>query len=112
MTEAAQVSPQAVGYPTTLALSDAPRIHLCSRLLIEIGEALIGIRGSERVDVRYLRSIRFNDIGDSRPSDQLDGLRLASLDVVEDGASLDARHFRQSWNQARRENEDLLHQVI
>jgi hypothetical protein len=35
MTEAAQVSPQAVGYPTTLALSDAPRIHLCSRLLIE-----------------------------------------------------------------------------
>jgi hypothetical protein len=112
MTEAAQVSPQAVGYPTTLALSDAPWIHLCSRLLIEIGEALIGIGDLNEWTSGYLRSIRFNDIADSRPSDQLDGLRLASLDVVEDGASLDARQFRQSWNQARRENEDRLHQVI
>jgi hypothetical protein len=62
MTEAAQVSPQAVGYPTTLALSDAPWIHLCSRLLIEIAEALIGIGDLNEWTSGYLRSIRFNDI--------------------------------------------------
>jgi N-ethylmaleimide reductase len=77
-----------------------------TRLLIEIAEALIGIWGPERVGVRLSPLNPFNDIADSTPAetfgyviDQLDRLRLAFLDIVEDGAALDARHFRPSWNQ-------------
>jgi N-ethylmaleimide reductase len=77
-----------------------------ARLLIEIAEALIGVWGPERIGVRLSPLNPFNDIADTTPAetfgyaiDQLNRLRLAFLDVVEDGASLDARHFRPSWNQ-------------
>jgi N-ethylmaleimide reductase len=77
-----------------------------ARLLIEIAEALIGVWGPERIGVRLSPLNPFNDIADSTPAetfgyaiDQLNRLRLALLDVVEDGAALDARHFRPSWNQ-------------
>ena len=74
-------------------------------LLIEIAEAVIGVWGPERVGVQVSPLNPFNDIADSTPEetfgyviDQLDRLRLAFLDVVEDGTSLHARHFRRSWN--------------
>jgi N-ethylmaleimide reductase len=77
-----------------------------ARLLIEIAEALIGVWGPERVGVRLSPLNPFNDIADSTPAetfgyavDQLNRLRLAFLDLVEDGAALDARHFRRSWNE-------------
>lgn len=76
------------------------------RLLIEIAEALIEIWGQERVGVRLSPLNPFNDIADSTPAetfgyaiDQLNRFQLAFLDLVEDGTSLDARHFRRSWNQ-------------
>jgi len=77
-----------------------------ARLLIEIAEALIGVWGPERIGVRLSPLNPFNDIADTTPAetfgyaiDQLNSLRLAFLDVVEDGTSLDARHFRPSWKQ-------------
>jgi N-ethylmaleimide reductase len=77
-----------------------------ARLLIEIAEAVIGVWGPERIGVRVSPLNPFNDIADSTPAetfgyaiDQLNRLQLAFLDVVEDGASLDARHFRPLWNQ-------------
>lgn len=77
-----------------------------ARLLIEIAEAVIGVWGPERVGVRLSPLNPFNDIADSTPAetfgyaiDQLNRLQLAFLDLVEDGAALDARHFRPSWNQ-------------
>lgn len=78
-----------------------------ARLLIEIAEALIEVWGPERVGVRLSPLNPFNDIADSTPAEtfgytisQLNRLQLAFLDIVEDGTSLDARHFRRSWDQA------------
>jgi N-ethylmaleimide reductase len=78
-----------------------------ARFLLEIAEALLDVWGPERVGVRLSPLNPFNDIADSMPAqtfgyaiDQINRLRLAFLDLVEDGAALDARHFRRSWNQA------------
>lgn len=80
-----------------------------ARFLLEVAEALIGVWGPERVGVRLSPLNPFNDIADSTPAgtfgyviNQLNALRLAFLDVVEDevnGLRLDARYFRPSWNQ-------------
>ncbi len=81
-----------------------------ARLLLEVAEALISVWGPERIGVRLSPLNPFNDIADSTPAEtfgyainQLNRLRLAFLDLVEDNiagnAPLDARHFRRSWNQ-------------
>jgi N-ethylmaleimide reductase len=77
-----------------------------ARLLIEIAEAVVGVWGPERVGVRLSPLNPFNDIADSTPAetfgyaiDQLNRLHLAFLDLIEDGAALDTRHFRRSWTQ-------------
>lgn len=81
-----------------------------ARFLLEVAEALIGVWGAERVGVRVSPLNPRNDIFDSTPEEtfgyairQLNALRLAFLDIVEDeanGLRLDARYFRASWNQA------------
>ena len=77
-----------------------------ARFLLEVAEALVSVWGPDRVGVRLSPLNPFNDIADSTPAetfgyaiDQLNRLGLAFLDLVEDGPSLDARHFRPSWNQ-------------
>lgn len=80
-----------------------------ARFLLEVAEALIGVWGPERVGVRVSPLNPRNDIFDSAPAEtfgyavnQLNALRLAFLDMVEDeanGLRLDARYFRASWKQ-------------
>ena len=81
-----------------------------ARLLIEIAEALTSVWGPERVGVRLSPLNPFNDIADNAPVetfgyaiDQLNRLRLAFLDLVEDAVAgqttLDARYFRPFWRQ-------------
>jgi N-ethylmaleimide reductase len=81
-----------------------------ARLLIEVAEALIPVWGADRVGVRLSPLNPLNDIADSSPAEtfgyairELDRLRLAFLDLVEDksqdGPQLDALHFRPFWHQ-------------
>lgn len=80
-----------------------------ARFLLEVAEALIGVWGPERVGVRVSPLNPRNDIFDSAPAEtfgyavnQLNALRLAFLDIVEDeanGLRLDARYFHASWKQ-------------
>lgn len=79
-----------------------------ARFLLEVAEVLIGVWGAERVGVRVSPLNPRNDIFDSTPAEtfgyainQLNGLGLAFLHIVEDeanGLRLDARYFRTSWN--------------
>lgn len=82
-----------------------------ARFLIEVSEALVSEWGAERVGVRLSPLNPFNDIADSRPAEtfgyvinQLNRLRLAFLDLVEDkradGPALDTPYFRSCWQQA------------
>jgi N-ethylmaleimide reductase len=80
-----------------------------ARFLLEVAEELIGLWGVDRVGVRVSPLNPLHDIADSTPAEtfgyvinQLNALRLAFLDIVEDeanGLRLDARYFRGSWNQ-------------
>jgi N-ethylmaleimide reductase len=83
-----------------------------SRFLLEVSEAVVGVRGADRVGVRLSPSNPFNDIADSAPAEtfghaiaELDRLGLAYLHLVEPtdqqvatmGGRLDAAHFRKRW---------------